>query len=70
MVRSPDNGLLTPAMKLARPNIAKAYQKETEVSRREDYCTELTPGKGCVRPMIGLPAVPYNLSPSTHRELP
>lgn len=30
--RSPDNGLLTPAMKLARPAISKAYEKEIKAS--------------------------------------
>jgi long-subunit acyl-CoA synthetase (AMP-forming) len=30
--RSPDNGLLTPAMKLARPVIAKRFSKEIEKS--------------------------------------
>jgi long-subunit acyl-CoA synthetase (AMP-forming) len=30
--RSPDNGLLTPAMKLARPVIARQFAKEIEKS--------------------------------------
>jgi long-subunit acyl-CoA synthetase (AMP-forming) len=30
--RSPDNGLLTPAMKLARPSISKAYENEIKAS--------------------------------------
>ena len=32
MIRSPDNGMVTPAMKLARPYISKTYAKEIEVS--------------------------------------
>ncbi len=36
--RSPDNGMLTPSMKLQRPHISKTYEKQIEVSYSHITC--------------------------------